>query len=124
MKEACRQLEQLFPAIRWSTATYTRPIHCIQNTPFLNRIGLASTPLSPDELRNRFKQLEKDLGRTPDSKQAGIIPMDIDLLLWNDCTLKPEDMQQDYIQKGIEEIKKASGSINKLPKAKYENKMI
>ena len=33
--------------------------------------------------------------------------MDIDLLLWNDCTLKPEDMQQDYIQKGIEEIKES-----------------
>ena len=48
-----------------------------------------------------FKQIEQQSGRTPESKNNGIIPLDIDLLQWNDTILKPEDFRRPYVQSGL-----------------------
>ena len=103
MEQACYMLEKLFP-VQWAEAVYTRPLHCISPEPFLNRVGLSFTSSDIKELRVCFKQMEKALGRTADSKQSGVIPMDIDLVRWNDIVLKPDDWSRDYVQNGIKEI--------------------
>ncbi len=114
IEKACRHIEQLLPHVHWSTPVYTRPVCSICTKLFLNRIGLSSTFLTIEELRYQFKRIEKELGRTANSKYQGIIPIDIDLLQWNDQILKPKDMLLDYIQNGIQEIKKeTSGSTNR-----------
>ncbi len=33
------------------------------------------------------------------------MPIDLDLICWNDTILKPEDWKRYYVQKGIAEIK-------------------
>ena len=71
---------------------------------FLNRVGIAYTSLSATELIRHFKQIERALGRVSESKHLGIIPMDIDLLQWNDDLLKPDDLQRSYIKAGISQL--------------------
>ena len=54
-----------------------------------------------EELRRRFKSLEHDAGSTPASKERGIIPLDIDIISWNETLLKNKDMEYDYMKKGL-----------------------
>lgn len=103
MDLACRKLEELFP-VQWSEAVYTQPLRCAVRKPFLNRVGLSFTSWGIKELRECFKRIEKELGRTAESKQIGIIPMDIDLILWNDSLLKPDDWTRDYVQDGLRQL--------------------
>ena len=37
----------------------------------------------------------------PDDKNFGIVPIDIDLLQWNELILKPDDLRRYYIIEGI-----------------------
>lgn len=37
----------------------------------------------------------------PDDKNFGIVPIDIDLLQWNELIFKPDDLRRDYIIEGI-----------------------
>ncbi len=104
MEAACGAVELLLPAIRWSDAVYTAPEACVNPSFFLNRVGIAYTSLSATELIRHFKQIERALGRVSESKHLGIIPMDIDLLQWNDDLLKPDDLQRSYIKAGISQL--------------------
>ncbi len=54
-----------------------------------------------DSLRARFKSLEREAGRTPASKESGIIPLDIDIISWNGTVLKNRDMEYDYMKTGL-----------------------
>lgn len=98
---ATLQVEAILPHIRWSRPIYTQPICSPRTNLFLNRVAMAETELSFDELRTACKDIEKRMGRTGDSKVTGVIPIDIDLLAWNGEILKPEDWTLDYIRAGV-----------------------
>ena len=67
-------------------------------------MAIAYTRFSLEEVKAILKKIEKILGRTQEDKKRGIIAIDIDLLQWNHQVLKPDDLQREYIQKGIEAI--------------------
>ena len=48
-----------------------------------------------------MKEIETQQGRTSLSKQTGIIPIDIDIVVWNDEVMRPRDLQHEYMQKGL-----------------------
>lgn len=104
MERASSAIELLLPDIRWSEAVYTVPEACSNPALFLNRVGIAHTSLPVADLIRHFKQIERALGRVPENKHQGIIPMDIDLLQWNSELLKPDDMQRGYIKEGIRQL--------------------
>lgn len=52
-----------------------------------------------------LKQYETVCGRTPMSKTEGIIPLDIDIVIWDDEIVRARDFAQPYFQKGWNEIK-------------------
>lgn len=87
-----------FISVYFSDIVYTDPIGEIQNGLFLNQVAIAYTPECPEEINKAFKQMESRLGRTPESKGRGDIPIDIDLLRWNDQILKPDDLQREYVK--------------------------
>ena len=49
--------------------------------------------------------MEKAAGRFPQSKLSGEVPLDIDIVVWNDEVKRPRDMVQDYMQIGLLELK-------------------
>ena len=101
MAAAVRLLEDCFVSIRFSAAVYTEPVGMNNPALFLNRVAVAFTSEEPDRLVAALKQKERMLGRTTNGKSEGIIPIDIDLLQWNDLILKPEDLQREYVKAGI-----------------------
>ncbi|WP_102408307.1 2-amino-4-hydroxy-6-hydroxymethyldihydropteridine diphosphokinase [Parabacteroides bouchesdurhonensis] len=104
IQSAARQLSSLFPIIYFSPAVYTEPVGSPQSSIFMNQVAIVYSPYSIEELKSIFKRIEKRLGRRPEDKMLGLVPIDIDLLKWNDQILKPEDMERSYIISGIHSI--------------------
>ena len=40
-------------------------------------------------------------GRIPEDKAQGVVKLDIDLLVFDNKILKPEDMEREYIRRGM-----------------------
>ena len=70
--------------------------------PYANALILIETEAEYDELSATFKQWEAQAGRTPESKAQGIIPLDVDIITWNDMVIKERDMEFNYMKKGLE----------------------
>ena len=71
---------------------------------FLNLIALFETELDRETLEAKLKKLEIKLGRDHDDDEEGIIPMDLDIIEWNDEVYKPQDMVRPYVVAGLEEL--------------------
>lgn len=98
LKSAVGLLRGYFGTIRFSEAAYTEPVGLPGSGVFLNQVAVAGTEASQEEVERALKDMEKRLGRMPDSKQKGQIPIDIDLLFWNGTILKPADWEKEYVQ--------------------------
>ena len=57
-----------------------------------------------ETVKGILKRIESDNGRTPDSRQTGIVTLDIDLLKFDNRTLKPEDMEKDYVRRALQSL--------------------
>lgn len=101
MAHAVKLLCDYFVSIRFSGAVYTEPVNMLNPSLFLNQVAVAFTEEEPDEIIKYFKSVEKQLGRMPEDKLKENIPIDIDLLQWNDRVLKPLDLQRSYIQSAL-----------------------
>lgn len=83
----------------------TKAIGKKYNSNFLNQ---AIKILSDDNAKEtilRFKEIEEELGRTEENKKQGIVPVDIDLIFWNDYQLHEDYNQYPFVRKCIDEIK-------------------
>lgn len=99
MDRAVELLSQVFDTIRFSERLETEPYGSLTGSAsFLNQVAIAYTSLTAEEVLICLKTMEKEIGRVPEDKSRASIPIDIDLLQWNDTLLKPEDLQRDYIQ--------------------------
>ncbi len=97
-------LRSYFISIRFSETVYTEPVEIENPSLFLNQVAVALTPDSFDKIIAVFKQMEKLLGRKPEDKSKGNIPIDIDLIQWNDRVLKPHDLQRPYVQSALNRL--------------------
>lgn len=100
-------LRDHFASIHFSEAVYTEPVNMQNPSAFLNQVAIAFTLDCPEKIIDAFKQIERLLGRTPDDKLKESIPIDIDLLQWNDCLLKPLDLQRSYVQSALRTLSDA-----------------
>lgn len=101
MQEAVRQLTAQFPGICLSPLLYTEPVGCVEAAVFLNGVAILETSLTADELTAAFKAIECRLGRKPEDKGRGVVPIDIDLLMWDDFCLRPEEMARTYVRSAL-----------------------
>ena len=53
------------------------------------------------EVRSLLKEIEQTNGRTPQSKEEGRIPLDIDLLTYDQQVLKPLDLKKEYVRRAF-----------------------
>jgi len=105
MAFAVEQLKKLFLSIRFSESYYTEPVGSSYSVgKYLNQVAIAYTGYSADEIKPMLKEIEAAAGRTPQLKAEGKIPLDIDLVKWNDWVLKPADLEQDYVLKGLSDL--------------------
>ena len=104
MAYAQRDLKKHFPTIRFSEEMETEAIGSRFLSPFSNQVASFETTLSSEEVRAILKQIERDLGRLPEEKSQGVIRIDIDLLMYDDCVLKPTDLERDFVVEGLKSL--------------------
>ncbi len=90
-------LDNLFPEIHYSATSLTSPYGVIYKQNFLNQLAVLYTDKGRNETYNLLKSVEREMGRIPSDKANGIVKIDIDLLIWNEEVLKPEDISRNYI---------------------------
>lgn len=104
MERAVERLRAHFISIRFAEPVYTESFDCLVPTTFLNQVAIVYSSESTEEIRSRLKEIERSLGRRPEDKALGRVPIDIDLLCWNDEILKPDDLRRDYVRVGIRSL--------------------
>ena len=104
LEAASQALKLHFPDIVFGKEMETEAIGGTWLSPFGNQLAKFSTHLSAEEIRFILKQIEKDNGRMSEDKSQGIVKLDIDLLMYDDDILKPDDMKRDFIKQGLKEL--------------------
>lgn len=67
---------------------------------YLNAVFVGYTDMQYELIKNIMKEYEKRQGRTPESKMLGVIPIDIDVVIWNEDVMRKADFMQAYFQIG------------------------
>lgn len=67
-----------------------------KSAPYLNAVCSGFTDCSLADFTELTKSIEKELGRTAESKLTGVVEIDIDIVIWGKDVLKPRDAASDY----------------------------
>ena len=101
---ARQRLQALFPTVRFATEEETEPLHLRSSALFSNQVAEFITGLEEVCVVDKLKAIEHEAGRRPGDKAKEKICLDIDLLMYNGKILKPEDMEREYVRKGLKEL--------------------
>lgn len=104
LKKALSLLQSHFPEIRFSSPVYTQPENISNPELFLNQIAILQTPETRLSVNALLKSFETRIGRTSEDKKRHRIPIDIDIIRWNEEILKQEDMLRPFVIDGIKEL--------------------
>jgi 7,8-dihydro-6-hydroxymethylpterin-pyrophosphokinase (HPPK) len=94
-------LSDLFPNMWWGEIVETAPEDTETTASYLNRAAVVETDMGFEDIKTLFKNIERKCGRTPEGKQKGIIPLDIDLLVFDMEVVKPADMEKNYVKQAL-----------------------
>lgn len=72
---------------------------------FVNRAASFTSSRTASEVKGVLKNLEYEAGRRPGDKQRGVMPLDLDLLIFDGRVLKPSDMERDYVVSLLKALK-------------------
>ena len=82
----------------------TEPLYFRHSPLFSNQVARFVSSKNAVEITAYLKAVEREAGRTPDEKEREIVRLDIDLLTCDDTVYKPDDLNRDYIRRGLEEL--------------------
>jgi 2-amino-4-hydroxy-6-hydroxymethyldihydropteridine diphosphokinase len=71
---------------------------------YLNAVAIAETNLTCEDATKSLKEWEMQSGRTPESKLKGSIPIDLDIVVWNDNVVREKDFSYSFFTKGYKEL--------------------
>ncbi|MDH3428061.1 MAG: 2-amino-4-hydroxy-6-hydroxymethyldihydropteridine diphosphokinase, partial [Gemmatimonadota bacterium] len=77
-------LLQMDAAFRFSAVFETRPMHVVDQAPFLNACAIGWTILTARQFLDRLQNIERCAGRRPGGQRYGPRSLDLDLLLYGD----------------------------------------
>lgn len=103
IKKAIAHLELLLTDTKVSSI-YESPAFNGKDAPYLNAVVHGMTNLDPDKLTRELKVWEETQGRTDEGSAAGIVPIDIDLVIYNFRILRQVDFERHYFNKGYREL--------------------
>ena len=101
---AVSHLEKLFGDSPVESSIYECPSHTGNGADYLNMVISGYTDLDYTVFHRRCKTIESDAGRTETSKATGAMPLDIDIVVWDGCIMRPYDYDRPHFQTGFREI--------------------
>lgn len=90
-------LNSKFSEISYSKTSVTSPYGDNYKNDFLNQLAVIYTNMTKESVIELLKGIERKLGREASDKKNGIVKIDIDLVIWNDDILKPNEINRRYI---------------------------
>lgn len=102
---ARRKLMDLFPDICFTSEQETHPLYFKNSALFSNQLAFFCTEQAEEKLVKELKAIELSAGRCPEDKEKERICLDIDLLSYDGRILRPNDIQREFVVKGLEELK-------------------
>lgn len=63
---------------------------------YLNLVAMCTTTMNLDDMRVAIRDIEASQGRRPDSKERGSMPIDIDIVVFDDIVVSPYDFSRPY----------------------------
>ena len=104
LKVAQNALMHLFQKVAFGNRVITKAEGPILQPDYVNLAARIVTSVSCDEVKKSLKQIEIDNGRTPEDKQMGSVPLDIDLLTYDSEVLRPEDLEKNYVKQALKSL--------------------
>ncbi len=84
------------------------PIECSEIYPsssgYLNQIVVAAISIAYEDALAGTKSVERKLGRRAEHKYQGIVPVDIDIVVWNGEIKRPLDYESEYFKQGMDKL--------------------
>lgn len=105
--------EQVARCLKWIASTMG---NCRQSTVYTtaalngksgyyaNAVASAECDGEMADVNSIFKEYERRNGRNEEARTHGIVPIDIDIVMWNGTIVRSKDYQQDYFQQGWQQI--------------------
>lgn len=103
MEQASLSLMSAFEKVSISAIYETESING-DKTVYFNAVAAAMTDMTPEQVRAKLKQIERNAGRTALSKNEGIVPLDLDLVIWDGRIERQRDFEQPYFNIGYREL--------------------
>ena len=75
---------------------------------YANCVAEGETTMPLNELEHGCKQLELEEGRTSVARRMGIVPIDIDIVRYDNIVVRPQNLQYDYMKPGLQELEIAA----------------
>lgn len=101
---AKQRLQARFEDIVFSASLETKPFGLGYKSNFWNIAAVFQTDLEFDVLNQELKLLEQDLGRTSELKAQKIVPLDVDIILWNREVVREDYNRFPFLRELISEI--------------------
>jgi 2-amino-4-hydroxy-6-hydroxymethyldihydropteridine diphosphokinase len=101
LAEARKRLGQVLFDLSYTKELWSEPFHASPDKPsslYLNQLLYARTELQAADLNEKLKKTEADMGRTPQLRAQGIVPIDLDLLLHDGTRYHLPDWERPYIK--------------------------
>lgn len=102
---AKEKLSAFFEIASESTVITSKALGKNYKADFLNKALILFSDENEKETISIFKDIEIEMGRTPDSKTQGTIPIDIDLIFWNEKLVNEDYNRFEFVRNCVDEIK-------------------
>lgn len=73
-------------------------------SPYYNMVVRVRTDCPYEALRSLTKGIETEMGRTPQMKTLGVVPIDIDVVVYDGRVVRPTDYEADYFRMGYHAV--------------------
>ncbi len=105
LTRAKERLADFFEILDESTMLVTDPIGKKYTTKFHNQAIKIISDDSAKEVARLFKQIENEMGRSALTSQRAEVPIDIDLIFWNNVQKRSDYDRFPFVRQCVDEIK-------------------
>ncbi len=105
LQSAKEKLSDIFELVKESSVVISKPNGNNYKSDFYNKAIILLSVENEEETISIFKDIELEMGRTVNSKKKGIIPIDIDLIFWNEKLVHDDYNRFEFVRTCIDEIK-------------------
>jgi len=102
---AKEKLSTYFDIIKESSIITSKPYGKHYLSDFQNKAVKLLSVETKEETISIFKNIEMEMDRTLESKQSGKIPIDIDLIFWNENQVHRDYDRFEFVRKCVDEIR-------------------